>query len=410
MSRGSAAVVTLSERGCATIGRVGEMARLRASWGLSGASCLALAAGVALALVRGDAVWWILIWGLPVLGFAVVGLVLAQRVRSNPIGGLFLSVGFALGCGVAADAYGSSSPRLAGSTVIALLASLLEPLPLVILPALLMLFPEGRLPSPRWRPAAASWAVAAVLVAVDIIVSRGPIGTFSDAPLPSNPIGVGGGVGETIHTAGGLSFFILVLLLLIAAGSLISRFRRASGALREQLKWFGFAAAFLALAILAGPLGAWNVWSGNLWLLLEALGLTTVVIATGIALTRYRLYEIDRLISRTLSYAIITSLLAGIFIALVLVTTRVLPFSSPVGVAASTLAAATLFNPLRRWTQRSVDRRFNRARYDADAIVEVFNRALRDAVDLDSVQTRLISAVEQAVAPDGAWLWIRPRA
>jgi hypothetical protein len=389
---------------------VGETARRRASWCLWGASCLALAAAVVLALVRGEAVWWTLIWGLPVLGFASVGLILALRVSANPIGRLFLSVGLALGCGVAADAYASSSGRPAGSPAIALLASLLEPLPLVILPMLLMLFPDGRLPSTRWRPAAATWAIAAVLVVVDIVVSPGQISTFSDAPLPANPIGVGGAVGNVIHTAGALSFFILVGLLLVAAGSLVSRFRHASGALREQLKWFGFAAAFLALAVLAGPLGAWNVWSGNLWLLLEALGLTTLVVATGIALTRYRLYEIDRLISRTLSYAIITSLLAGIFIGLVLVTTRVLPFSSPVGVAGSTLAAAALFTPLRRWIQRSVDRRFNRARYDAEAIVDVFSAALREAIDLDSVQTRLIGAVEQAVAPDGAWLWIRPRA
>jgi hypothetical protein len=388
---------------------VGDAARLRASWSLWGASCLALAGAVVLALARGDAVWWILIWGLPVLGFASVGLVLVLRVRSNPIGGLFVSVGFALGCGAALDAYGSSRPALPGNGPVALAASLLEPLPLVILPMLLLLFPEGRLPSARWRPVALLWALAAALVVVDIVVSPGAISTFSDAPLPSNPIGVAGTLGSTIHTAGGLSFFVLVALLLVPAWSLISRFRRAEGALREQLKWFGFAAAFLALAILAGPLGIWNVWSGNLWLLLEALGLTALVVATGIALTRYRLYEIDRLISRTLSYAIVSGLLVGIFTGSVILTTRVLPFSSPVGVAASTLAAAALFNPLRRWIQHGVDRRFNRARYDTEAIVEVFTRALRDAIDLDSVQAQLISAVDRTVAPDGASLWIQPR-
>ena len=389
---------------------VGDGAGVRASFVPWGASCLALTGAVALALARGEAIWWILIWGLPVLGFASVGLVLVLRVGSNPIGGLFLSVGFALGCGVAVDAYASSRPALAGNGPVALVASLLEPLPLVILPMLLLLFPDGRLPSRRWRPIACVWALAAGLVIVDIVVAPGPITTFSDVPEPSNPIGVGGSLGTAIHDLGSLSFFVLVAVLLAAAGSLISRFRRATGALREQLKWFGFAAAFLALAILSGPLGAWTPWSGNLWLLLEALGLTGLVVATGIALTRYRLYEIDRVISRTLSYAIVTGVLACVFIGSVILTTRVLPFSSPVGVAASTLAGAALFSPLRRRIQHGVDRRFNRARYDAEAIVDVFTRTLRDAIELDSVQAQLIGAVEQTVAPDGAWLWIQPLA
>jgi hypothetical protein len=122
---------------------------------------------------------------------------------------------------------------------------------------------------------------------------------------------------------------------------------------------------------------------------------------------RYRLYEIDRLISRTLSYAILTALLAGTFIGLIALTTDTLALSGRVGVAASTLAAAALFNPLRIRVQRLVDRRFNRARYDADATVAAFSAALRDAVDLDTVRAELLAAVQHAVQPSSASIWIR---
>ena len=128
----------------------------------------------------------------------------------------------------------------------------------------------------------------------------------------------------------------------------------------------------------------------------------------GIGILKYRLYDIDRLISRTLSYLIITGLLAGVFIAIVALATDVLPFSSPVGVAASTLAAAALFNPLRLRVQRLVDRRFNRARYDAEAIIAGFTLRLREAVDLDTVRSELLRAVNGAVQPAHASLWIKP--
>ncbi len=131
-------------------------------------------------------------------------------------------------------------------------------------------------------------------------------------------------------------------------------------------------------------------------------------VAMGVGILKYRLYEIDRLISRTLSYLIITGLLAGVFVGIVVLTTDVLPFSSPVGVAASTLAAAALFNPLRLRVQRLVDRRFNRARYDAEAIVAAFTLRLRDAVDLETVRSELLQAVDRAVEPAHASVWIRP--
>ena len=138
------------------------------------------------------------------------------------------------------------------------------------------------------------------------------------------------------------------------------------------------------------------------------LGLAALPVGIGVGILKYRLYEIDRLISRTLSYLIITGLLVGVFVGIVVLATDVLPFSSPVGVAASTLAAAALFNPLRLRVQRLVDRRFNRARYDAEAIVAAFTLRLRDAVDLDTVRGELLAAVDGAVQPAHASVWIRP--
>jgi hypothetical protein len=141
---------------------------------------------------------------------------------------------------------------------------------------------------------------------------------------------------------------------------------------------------------------------------LGAAALAALPISVGIGITRYRLYDIDRLISRTLSYAILTALLAGVFVGTVVLTSRVLPLGSPVGVTASTLAAAALFNPLRLRVQRIVDRRFNRARYDAEATIAVFTARLRDAIDLETVQAELAAAVDRAVQPSHLSTWIRP--
>jgi hypothetical protein len=138
------------------------------------------------------------------------------------------------------------------------------------------------------------------------------------------------------------------------------------------------------------------------------IGVASLPVSIGVAILKYRLYDIDRIISRTLAYALVTGLLVGMYAGLVLLATRVLSVDSPVAVAASTLAAAAVFNPLRRRVQRAVDRRFNRARYDADQTVTAFAARLKDAVDLDSVQADLAGIVQQALEPDHVSLWISP--
>jgi hypothetical protein len=203
-----------------------------------------------------------------------------------------------------------------------------------------------------------------------------------------------------------LTLFAVFGLSIAAAVYQVRNFRRANGERRQQLKWLGSAAAVCAVTL---PTFVWQS-APPLVADLLPLALTAVPIAIGVGILRYRLYEIDRLFSRTLSYVILTALLAGTFVGVVALTTDLLPFSSGVGVAASTLAATALFNPLRRRVQRIVDRRFNRSRYDAERIVEAFAARLRDAVELESVQAELLDVVQRALEPAHASLWIRPSA
>jgi hypothetical protein len=199
-----------------------------------------------------------------------------------------------------------------------------------------------------------------------------------------------------------------VTLLLSLAGQVVS-YRHSSGERRQQLRWLlggfaiGLAGVVLAIALGYAP-GWWKV-AGHI----AILGIFAVPVSMGVAILRYRLYDIDRIISRTLAYAIITGLLVGIYAGLVLLATGVVGLHSSVAVAVSTLAAAALFNPVRRRVQRLVDRRFNRARYDADQMVAAFAAQLKDAVDLDSVRDGLAAVVQKALEPAHVSVWMNER-
>jgi hypothetical protein len=202
----------------------------------------------------------------------------------------------------------------------------------------------------------------------------------------------------------------LIILLFIVAfiGRQVLSWRRSSGERRQQLKWLAsgavvvIASAFLTSSHSAFPAGAWQVVTSLAW-----FGFAALPLSIGVAILKYRLYDIDRIISRTLAYALVTGLLIGVYAGLVLLATRVLPLSSPVAVAASTLVAAALFSPLRRKVQRIVDRRFNRARYDADTLVAVFSDRLKDAVDLAAMRTDVASVIYQALEPAHVSVWLR---
>jgi hypothetical protein len=201
---------------------------------------------------------------------------------------------------------------------------------------------------------------------------------------------------------------VLVLSLAFIARQALS-WRRAAGERRQQLKWLASGAAVsLVCLILGGTFG-----SGGPKTILAVIGflgwfgVTALPVSIGVAILKYRLYEIDRIISRTLAYAIVTGLLVGVYAGLVLLATEVLRFSSPVAVAASTLVAAALFNPVRRRVQHAVDRRFNRARYDAERMVTAFAARLQDAVDTDAVRADLTGMVHTALEPTHVSVWLR---
>jgi hypothetical protein len=278
-----------------------------------------------------------------------------------------------------------------------------------------MLFPDGRLPPGRWRwalwcnlVAVAIWAGSTVVVAAIDMAEHG----IHQVSEPG-----GGSVDNVVNTPTGWFAVVLDVVApavaacwLLAAARLLASWRGSSGALRQQLKCLvtGIAICFAAGGILVsgtadgGSTLIPEVWSQVPWICFSALPL-----GIGVGILRYHLYDIDRLISRTLSYAVLTALLVGVFLAIVALATDVLPFSSPVAVAASTLAAAALFNPLRRRVQHRVDRRFNRARYDAESIVTAFTSRLRDATELDTVRGELVRAVAGAVEPASVSVWIR---
>jgi hypothetical protein len=205
-------------------------------------------------------------------------------------------------------------------------------------------------------------------------------------------------------------FVALGLSLLVSLAGQVASYRRSSGERRQQLKWLlgGFAAGLLAAIpaiTLRNGTGFWSI-VGHVAILVIFFA---VPVSMGVAILKYRLYDIDRVLSRTLAYAIVTGLLIGVYAGLVLLAQQVLRFNSPVAVAASTLAAAALFNPVRRRVQHAVDRRFNRARYDADQTIAEFAARLQDSVDLDAVRDDLAGVVQAALEPAHLSVWTAPR-
>jgi hypothetical protein len=358
------------------------------------------------------------LYGLTVLAFPAVGALLAARRPGNAIGWLLLAIGLAW---VVANASSYSDygllqhpGSLPGAAVVAPITSAFWVPPIGLSGTfLILLFPDGHLLTRRWRWVA--WLSAFAIVAGTLILMVTP-GPMKDAGYPhtTNPLG-GPSSWRGAIDAGHLLVLLLPLSMALSALSLVLRFRRSHGAYRQQIKWLAAAAALVAsFYAIVEPLSAILVPSSQdapRWLAaLQDLALCSfglIPIAIGVAVMRYRLYEIDRLISRTISYAIVTGLLGGLFLGLVVLSTDALPLSSPVVVAASTLLVAALFNPLRRRVQHAVDRRFNRSSYDAELIVGAFTGRLRDAVDLDSVTSQLLVAVAQSLEPSSATLWLR---
>ena len=230
-----------------------------------------------------------------------------------------------------------------------------------------------------------------------------------------NPFAVNGSIGDLLSLAGTVAVIVMIAVVFLAMASLVVRYRRAVGVERQQLKWFAAVIAIagpaLAIAILTSGTTSGTIAdvSGATWGI-AVISLALLPVAIGIAILRYRLYEIDRLISRTIGYATVTGVLVVVFAAAILLFQAVLaPLTggNTVSVAASTLVVAALFQPLRRRVQSRVDRRFNRARYDAERIVAAFAGRLRDEVDLGQLRTEITAAVDHTVQPIAVSLWLR---
>jgi hypothetical protein len=269
----------------------------------------------------------------------------------------------------------------------------------------LLLTPTGKLPSPRWRWWARVAAAAPVIFVLGSVVDPAPL--YPDYPAIGNPLAVPPALVGPLRTATGITLAVTVLGVPVAAGSLVVRFRRARGTERQQLRWLALAAALAPLAMLiifAGlEAGNWAVanWAAGLYLALPPL-------ATGAAILRYRLYDLDRIISRTLAYGLLTLLLGLGYAGMVLGLGQFLGRESSLVVAGATLAVAAVFQPARRRIQAVVDRRFNRRRHDAARIIEGFGARLRDQVDLDTLTADLLAVVDQTMQPTQASLWLRP--
>ena len=363
------------------------------AWTLLGLTAVLLAAAVVLGLTGGEA--WSLVFGfIPVtLAFALVGALIAVRA-GNRLGWLFLAGATVTAVSVAADTYAAraATAELPGAAWAGwvLTVSLGATAPFFFLTPLL--FPDGRPPSPRWRPVV--WVAVAAGLAQGVASAISDVNFSSNFPHLRDPVVLVAPLGTVYNLATSVG----PLVFLAGAVSMIVRFRRSGLEQRLQLKWFVYASAISALVVFVAadlsknPLPEFEIV------------VPLIPAAVGIAIFKYRLYDIDQLISRTLSYLVVTGLLIGVYAGLVILA-GVLGFSTPPAVAIATLAAAALFSPLRRRVQRAVDKRFNRVRYDAELTVAAFATRLRDAVDLDTVRAELIDVVDSAVQPAHLSVW-----
>jgi hypothetical protein len=388
-----------------------DRALTRLAWSLCALTLLVLAASLILILLgsstplppgatpwRDRAISLVGIIGAPILG-----TIIASRRPRNPYGWVWLGFGSCLVVQEAARSYAAYArwvepePLVASQTAAQVLG-LGNQVALGLVPFLLLLFPTGRLPSRRWRPLA--WISALSGVTITVLVF------FFDSPDK---------VGGFISIAAAATVFAILVTFVLSAISLVIRYRRAQGTERQQLKWFALAAAFAAFVFAVGSfVGFELVFGETLWSLLNAVANACLYTAVGIAILRYRLYDIDIIINRALVYGPLTAFLALVYFGGV-ATTQAL-FQTLTGqqrlpqlaVVASTLAIAALFTPLRRRIQSFIDRSFYRRKYDAARTLEAFSAKLREETDLDELSGDLVRVVRETMQPEHVSLWMRP--
>jgi hypothetical protein len=355
----------------------------------------------------------ILFLALPV-PFGTVGALIAARRPEHRIGWLLLVGALAISTAQLAwsyVAYGlDSGTLLPGTAVVGWVGNWIPWPALAAFALLLVLFPNGQPPSPRWWPVA--WTMVGWCGVIMVFLAVYPE-LIADPGL-ENPFGLSGDAGATMRRlqASPAIPLIGIPLFLASAAAPLVRFRHARGEQRQQLKWFASSVGLLFGLLVLSELQPGWAWARPVTLVLPVVAVWGIAVAIGIAILRYRLYAIDRIVNRTLVYGLLTAILAGVYAALVLVLGQLFGEIGgqppPWVVAGATLVVAALFQPARRRIQGVVDRRFNRRRYDAARAVEAFSARLRDEVDLDVLGAELLAVVDQTVEPTKAWLWLRP--
>jgi hypothetical protein len=349
-----------------------------------------------------------------VLSFSTVGALIATRRPQNTVGWIMLVAGFTLGAMLLTGGYVDFSlaqqGRVPGTRWVAWVASWVwVPGIVPALTFLLLLFPDGRLPSRRWR--LVGWVAVAAMITLGLGMAFTP-GQFTDYPQVINPLGLTLLEGSPMEE-GGVGWLLLPLSVVLSATSMVVRFRRAAGEERQQIKWLALAAAFAAV----GWVALTFTYTTELMVtgqLLQLLSMLSIPLAVGVAVLKYRLYDIDVVINRTLVYGSLTAMLALVYFGGVAATQAI--FRTITGheqqpqlaIVVSTLVIAALFNPLRRRIQSFIDRRFYRKKYDARKTLEAFSAKLRDETDLDALNSELVRVVQETMQPAHVSLWMRP--
>ncbi|MGY1699360.1 hypothetical protein [Geodermatophilus sp. SYSU D00766] len=339
-----------------------------------------------------------LLSSLGVLGFAVVGAVVAARLPGSPIG--WLCTGLSVAFWSSATAGALQAAGWVSAWPLGLLERLGFPLGIFLAVLLFLLFPTGRVPSPAWRWLARVAVVCVVLAGTSGALVRTDDDTTVDLPWALD--GTAADVAEGVFYAGTLGLIVSWLAALV---SMVPRYRRAGPVEREQLRWVSLAVLLNLAQLVIRPLAPDDVG-----VVYAAVAFAAVPVAIGIAVTRYRLFDIDRIVSRTVSYGVLTG---GLLVLYLVAVTALRPLLTPLtgtsdlAVVVSTLAAAAAFGPVRRRVQAAVDRRFDRSRYDAARAVDAYARRLRTEVDLQAVTAGLRDTVTTTVGPQRVGLWLR---
>lgn len=349
--------------------------------------------------------------GYPVLSglaFATTGAIVASRRPANRIGWLLLGAGVLAAFSGLVQEYATYGillhpGSLPGALPLAWVGSWIWLGYMCSLLFVLLLFPDGRLPSKRWRPVAAAVAVVISTAAISFAIRPGPLENFTGA---QNPFGATGAAAELRGSVEALILTASILAFAACAAAPLDRVRRAGPTERQQLKWFGYAAGVLAVSF------AFLIGTGvsKLGQVLTIMSFTSLPIAIAVAVLRHRLYDIDLLIRRTLVYGVVSTFLLATYVAFVVVLQTILrPFTagSELAVAGSTLVVVALFQPIRARVREIVDRRFYRGRYDAARTLDAFAAGLRGDVDIDSIRRDLDRVIHETVRPAHASVWLR---